>query len=93
MLPQGNLHLTLHRRLVRLTQRCSWLLRLCCAASHIEYLVTTRSRLPGWSSSEVAARRRFRDFVALAELLKVAQGGRLRAETCACSTNSTAFKA
>lgn len=69
MLPQGNLPLTLHRRL-RLTQRCPWLLRLCCAASHIEYLVTTRSRLPGWSSSEVAARRRFRDFVALAELLK-----------------------
>lgn len=41
------------------------------AASHVEYLVTTRSRLPGWSAPEVAVRRRFRDFVALAELLKV----------------------
>eukprot|EP00879_Flechtneria_rotunda_P002097 GHRR01002277.1.p1 GENE.GHRR01002277.1~~GHRR01002277.1.p1 ORF type:complete len:327 (+),score=115.19 GHRR01002277.1:235-1215(+) len=39
-------------------------------ASHIEYLVTTRSQLPGWSSPEVSVRRRFRDFVALAELLK-----------------------
>jgi hypothetical protein len=43
----------------------------CAAASHIDYLVTTRSRLPGWSAPEVAVRRRFRDFVALAELLKV----------------------
>ena len=41
------------------------------AASHIEYLVTTRSRLPGWAVPEVAVRRRFRDFVSLAELLKV----------------------
>lgn len=39
-------------------------------ASHIEYLVTTRSRLPGWSAPEVSVRRRFRDVVALAELLK-----------------------
>lgn len=39
-------------------------------ASHIEYLVTTRSQLPGWSAPEVSVRRRFRDFVALAELLK-----------------------
>lgn len=48
---------------------------VCCycvaTASHVEYLVTTRSRLPGWSAEEVAVRRRFRDFVALAELLKV----------------------
>eukprot|EP00775_Hariotina_reticulata_P008356 gene8356-8540_t len=39
-------------------------------ASHIEYLVTTRSSLPGWSAPEVSVRRRFRDFVSLAELLK-----------------------
>eukprot|EP00878_Enallax_costatus_P015821 GHUV01016579.1.p1 GENE.GHUV01016579.1~~GHUV01016579.1.p1 ORF type:complete len:284 (+),score=85.93 GHUV01016579.1:312-1163(+) len=42
-------------------------------ASHIEYLVTTHSRLPGWSSSDVSVRRRFRDFVTLADVLKVQQ--------------------
>jgi hypothetical protein len=41
------------------------------AASHIEYLVTTRSSLPGWAQPEVSVRRRFNDFVGLAELLKV----------------------
>lgn len=44
------------------------------AASHIEYLVTTHSRLPGWSSSDMSVRRRFRDFVTLADLLKVGAG-------------------
>ncbi|KAF6260469.1 hypothetical protein COO60DRAFT_892770 [Scenedesmus sp. NREL 46B-D3] len=39
-------------------------------ASHIEYLVTARSSLPGWSQPEVSVRRRFNDFVGLAELLK-----------------------
>lgn len=41
------------------------------AASHVEYLVNTHSRLPGWSNADVSVRRRFRDFVTLAELLKV----------------------
>ncbi|KAF6260499.1 hypothetical protein COO60DRAFT_1684872 [Scenedesmus sp. NREL 46B-D3] len=41
-------------------------------ASHIEYLVTARSSLPGWSQPEVSVRRRFNDFVGLAELLKPA---------------------
>jgi hypothetical protein len=45
-------------------------------ASHIEYLVTTRSSLPGWSAPEVSVRRRFRDFVSLAELLKVRLPGK-----------------
>ncbi|WIA09894.1 hypothetical protein OEZ85_010108 [Tetradesmus obliquus] len=39
-------------------------------ASHIEYLVSSRSSLPGWSQPEVSVRRRFNDFVGLAELLK-----------------------
>jgi hypothetical protein len=46
------------------------------AASHIEYLVTTRSSLPGWAQPEVSVRRRFNDFVGLAELLKVRGGSR-----------------
>jgi hypothetical protein len=50
------------------------LLLLSHTASHIEYLVSTRSQLPGWSAPEVSVRRRFRDFVALAELLKVSSG-------------------
>jgi len=39
-------------------------------ASHVEYLVSTRSSLEGWSPAEASVRRRFKDFVALADVLK-----------------------
>jgi hypothetical protein len=56
---------------IKLSPRTTAVFVCLTTASHIEYLVTTRSQLPGWSAPEVAVRRRFRDFVALAELLKV----------------------
>ncbi|GBF95905.1 sorting nexin 2A-like [Raphidocelis subcapitata] len=42
--------------------------------SYVSYLVVTRTTLPGWPS-EVSVRRRFRDFVALADLIKARYRG------------------
>jgi hypothetical protein len=47
--------------------------------AHVEYLVTTATSapggLPGWRAPTVSVRRRFRDAVALADLLKTTHRG------------------
>jgi hypothetical protein len=67
------------------------LLRCCrvVPASHIEYLVTTRSSLPGWAQPEVSVRRRFNDFVGLAELLKVRSAQQQSSSSSSSGSNSS----
>ncbi|DBA90824.1 hypothetical protein WJX77_010125 [Trebouxia sp. C0004] len=45
------------------------------SGSYVTYTVTSRMALPKYSSRGASVRRRFRDFVALAELLKVTHRG------------------
>lgn len=45
------------------------------SGSYVTYTVTSRMSLPKYSSRGASVRRRFRDFVALAELLKVTHRG------------------
>lgn len=45
------------------------------SGSYVTYTVTSRMTLPKYSSRGASVRRRFRDFVALAELLKVTRRG------------------
>jgi len=42
--------------------------------SYMSYAVASKSSLPGWSPFEVTVRRRFRDFVSLADMVKVRRG-------------------
>lgn len=39
--------------------------------SYVSYMVVSKSSLPGWAGCEVSVRRRFRDFVSLADIIKV----------------------
>jgi hypothetical protein len=50
------------------------LLALTPPGSHVEYPVTSSSALPGWPAGQVAVMRRFKDFVSLADVLKVTAG-------------------
>ncbi|KAI8464908.1 MAG: hypothetical protein J3K34DRAFT_438762 [Monoraphidium minutum] len=43
--------------------------------SYVTYAVTSRSELPGWAAGGTSARRRFNDFVALADMIKARYRG------------------